>query len=89
MPPGGSASDGCPSWYKKADDGKLITRRVRSDSETHSCVVRDLAFPGELTSQEVYPFEFGNVELQYESYRGLQVKLRSAHPLDLLWLLYF
>ena len=39
--------------------------------------VRDLAFPGELTVQEVHGFEFGNVELQYESYRGLQVKLRS------------
>ena len=38
--------------------------------------VRDLAFPGELTVQEVHDFEFGNVELQYESYRGLQVKLR-------------
>lgn len=39
-------------------------------------LVRDLAFPGELTVQEVHDFEFGNVELQYDSYRGLQVKLR-------------
>lgn len=35
--------------------------------------VRDLAPPGELTTQASLPFEFGSVEMQYESYRGAQV----------------
>jgi hypothetical protein len=41
--------------------------------------VRDLAPPGELTSPQMYPFEFTNVEMQYESYRGMQVRLRCGH----------
>lgn len=36
--------------------------------------VRDLAPPGELTTQAALPFEFGAVEMQYESYRGAQVR---------------
>lgn len=35
--------------------------------------VRDLAPPGDLTTQMSLPFEFGSVEMQYESYRGTQV----------------
>ncbi len=38
--------------------------------------VRDLAPPGELTSLQTYSFEFNDVEMQYDSYRGLQVRLR-------------
>ena len=38
--------------------------------------MRDLAFPAELNAQETYPFEFGSVEMQYDSYKGLQVRLR-------------
>ena len=38
------------------------------------CVaVRDLAPPGELSTQATLPFEFGSVEMQYESFRGSQV----------------
>ena len=40
------------------------------------CAVRDLAPPGELTSPQTHPFEFANAEMQYDSYRGLQVRLR-------------
>lgn len=40
--------------------------------------MRDLAPAGELTSLQTYPFEFDNVEMQYDSYRGLQVRLRCA-----------
>ncbi len=40
--------------------------------------MRDLAPAGELTSPQTYPFEFDNVEMQYDSYRGLQVRLRCA-----------
>lgn len=40
---------------------------------TALCAVRDLAAPGDLTTQVALPFEFGAVEMQYESYRGSQV----------------
>jgi hypothetical protein len=40
--------------------------------------VRDLAPPGDLTTQVALPFEFGAVEMQYESYRGSQA--RSLRP---------
>lgn len=55
-----------------------IFLEVRETFQVQSHAVRDLAFPGELTVQEVHDFEFGNVELQYDSYRGLQVKLRCV-----------
>ena len=38
--------------------------------------VRDLAPPGDLTSLQTFSFEFNDVEMQYDSYRGLQVRLR-------------
>jgi vacuolar protein sorting-associated protein 26 len=40
--------------------------------------VRDLAPPGELSSAHSLPFEFREVEMQYESYRGMQVRPRAA-----------
>ena len=40
--------------------------------------VRDLAPPGELTTQQLYQAEFANVEMQYDSHRGIQVRLRCA-----------
>ncbi|RLV89268.1 Vacuolar protein sorting-associated protein 26 [Spathaspora sp. JA1] len=36
----------------------------------------ELASPAQLTHPESYPFEFKNVEKQYESYRGKNAKLR-------------
>lgn len=36
----------------------------------------ELAAPAQLTHPETYPFEFKNVEKQYESYRGKNVRLR-------------
>ncbi|WLF78460.1 Vacuolar protein sorting-associated protein 26 [Lodderomyces elongisporus] len=36
----------------------------------------ELAAPGQLIRPESYPFEFKNVEKQYESYRGKNAKLR-------------
>lgn len=40
--------------------------------------VRDLAPPGDLTSaaSKPLPFEFKAVEMQYDSYRGMQVRCR-------------
>lgn len=39
-------------------------------------LVQELATPGELRSAQAYDFEFKNVEKQYESYHGINVKLR-------------
>ncbi|PSC75932.1 Vacuolar sorting-associated 26B [Micractinium conductrix] len=39
-------------------------------------LVRDLAPPGELSTQATLPFEFGSVEMQYESFRGSQAQVR-------------
>ncbi|CAH7676985.1 vacuolar protein sorting-associated protein 26-domain-containing protein [Phakopsora pachyrhizi] len=37
---------------------------------------QELAAPGELKAVQTYDFEFKNVEKQYESYQGINVKLR-------------
>ena len=41
-------------------------------------LVQELATPGELKSAQAFDFEFKRVEKQYESYQGINVKLRSA-----------
>lgn len=37
---------------------------------------QELAAPGELQHPQTFPFNFKNVEKQYESYQGINVKLR-------------
>lgn len=37
---------------------------------------QELASPAEIKNNETYPFEFRNVEKMYESYRGINVRLR-------------
>jgi len=39
-------------------------------------LVRDLDAPGELTQTKVYQFDFASVDKQYDSYNGINVKLR-------------
>ncbi|CAG8020153.1 unnamed protein product [Penicillium salamii] len=39
-------------------------------------LVQELAAPGELLHPQSFPFNFKNVEKQYESYNGINVKLR-------------
>jgi vacuolar protein sorting-associated protein 26 len=39
-------------------------------------MAQELVAPGELRSTVEYDFEFKNVEKQYESYFGINVKLR-------------
>mmetsp|Transcript_48166 Transcript_48166/g.75227 ORF Transcript_48166/g.75227 Transcript_48166/m.75227 type:complete len:304 (-) Transcript_48166:191-1102(-) len=39
-------------------------------------LVRDLDAPGELSQTKTYPFDFSNVDKQYDSYNGINVKLR-------------
>jgi vacuolar protein sorting-associated protein 26 len=41
-----------------------------------SNLVRDLDAPGELTATKSYPFDFSTVDKQYDSYNGINVKLR-------------
>ena len=45
--------------------------------QNHTTAVRDLAPPGDLISLQTFSFEFNDVEMQYDSYKGLQVRLRS------------
>jgi vacuolar protein sorting-associated protein 26 len=39
-------------------------------------LVQELAVPGEMRQPQSHDFEFKNVEKQYESYHGINVKLR-------------
>ncbi|XP_027341366.1 vacuolar protein sorting-associated protein 26B-like isoform X2 [Abrus precatorius] len=39
-------------------------------------IVRELEVPGNLYERKTYPFEFSTVEMPYESYNGINVKLR-------------
>ncbi|XP_017604553.1 vacuolar protein sorting-associated protein 26A-like isoform X3 [Gossypium arboreum] len=39
-------------------------------------LVRELDIPGELYERKTYPFEFSTVEMLYESYNGVNVRLR-------------
>mmetsp|Transcript_9458 Transcript_9458/g.10965 ORF Transcript_9458/g.10965 Transcript_9458/m.10965 type:complete len:303 (+) Transcript_9458:217-1125(+) len=39
-------------------------------------LVRELDAPGELAAAKVYPFEFARVDMQHESYNGINVRLR-------------
>ncbi|KMZ76526.1 Vacuolar protein sorting-associated protein 26B [Zostera marina] len=39
-------------------------------------LVRELDVPGEIYDKKTYPFEFSTVEMPYESYSGVQVRLR-------------
>lgn len=39
-------------------------------------VVRELDVPGEIYEKKTYPFEFSTVEMPYETYNGVHVRLR-------------
>ncbi len=39
-------------------------------------IQQELAVPGELRNNASFDFEFKNIEKQYESYHGINVKLR-------------
>jgi len=48
----------------------------RGNHYEFTSLVRELAPAGELTESKVFSFEFLNVEKQYESYNGINVRLR-------------
>jgi vacuolar protein sorting-associated protein 26 len=38
--------------------------------------VRDLSAPSDLVGTKSFPFEFRNVEMQYDSYKGMHARCR-------------
>ena len=40
--------------------------------------VRELDVPGDIYERKTYPFEFSTVEMPYETYNGVNVRLRYA-----------
>ena len=42
--------------------------------------MRELEPAGELSTTRTYPFEFNNVEMPYEAYNGVNVRLKCACP---------
>ncbi|GMP99242.1 hypothetical protein CsSME_00046787 [Camellia sinensis var. sinensis] len=47
-------------------------------------LVRELDVPGDLYERKTYPFEFSTVEMPYESYNGVNVRLRWSIHFNLL-----
>eukprot|EP00455_Lapot_gusevi_P003910 TRINITY_DN1159_c0_g1_i12.p2 TRINITY_DN1159_c0_g1~~TRINITY_DN1159_c0_g1_i12.p2 ORF type:complete len:311 (+),score=121.51 TRINITY_DN1159_c0_g1_i12:97-1029(+) len=56
--------------------GQIELAFDRSNNYVFTSLVRDLEVPGTLTENKTYPFEFANVEKQYETYSGINVRLR-------------
>jgi vacuolar protein sorting-associated protein 26 len=56
--------------------GQIELAAERGHPHDFVSLARDLSPPGELTSQQLLPFEFNSVEMEHDSYRGLQVRLR-------------
>lgn len=56
--------------------GSIETHIDGVNSDNFLSLATELAAPGQLTHPETYPFEFKNVEKQYESYRGKNARLR-------------
>eukprot|EP01083_Nonionella_stella_P072692 196089_1 len=48
----------------------------RGNHYVFTSLIRELDAPGELTQEKIFPFEFANVEKNYESYNGTNVRLR-------------
>lgn len=45
---------------------------------------QELAAPGDMRQAQTFDFQFKNVEKQYESYQGINVKLRHV-SVSVLW----
>ena len=56
--------------------GEIELASERGHPHEFVTLVRDLAPPGDLFTPQAYPFEFRSVEMEYESYKGTQVRLR-------------
>ncbi|KAG2493560.1 hypothetical protein HYH03_008374 [Edaphochlamys debaryana] len=56
--------------------GQIELASERGQPHDFVALVRELAPAGDLPASKTFPFEFRNVELQYDSYRGQQVRCR-------------
>lgn len=56
--------------------GQIEMMYDRSNPYEFASLVRELESAGDLTEAKTYPFEFANVEKQYETYTGTNVRLR-------------
>eukprot|EP00199_Chlamydomonas_sp_CCMP681_P000650 CAMPEP_0119107076 /NCGR_PEP_ID=MMETSP1180-20130426/7935_1 /TAXON_ID=3052 ORGANISM="Chlamydomonas cf sp, Strain CCMP681" /NCGR_SAMPLE_ID=MMETSP1180 /ASSEMBLY_ACC=CAM_ASM_000741 /LENGTH=500 /DNA_ID=CAMNT_0007092509 /DNA_START=118 /DNA_END=1620 /DNA_ORIENTATION=- len=56
--------------------GQIELSSERGTAHEFVSLVRELAPPGDLTTAKVFPFEFKDVDLQYDSYRGQAVRCR-------------
>jgi len=56
--------------------GQIELLHDRSNTYEFTSLVRELEVPGELAGAKSFPFEFHKVENQYESYDGINVRLR-------------
>ncbi|GFY83401.1 vacuolar protein sorting 26B [Actinidia rufa] len=48
-------------------------------------LVRELDVPGEIYERKTYPFEFSTVEMPYETYNGVNVRLRPVNSHKINW----
>jgi hypothetical protein len=65
----------------KVDERPLLRTELFYDRGNHHeflSLSQELAAPGELRQAQTFDFGFKNVEKQFESYQGINVKLRSA-----------
>ncbi|KXZ45685.1 hypothetical protein GPECTOR_51g670 [Gonium pectorale] len=56
--------------------GQIELLSERGQPHDFVSLVRELAPSGDLPASRTFPFEFRNVEMQYDSYRGQQVRCR-------------
>jgi vacuolar protein sorting-associated protein 26 len=56
--------------------GQIELYYDRGNHHEFTSLVKELARPGELIQNTLYPFEFLNVEKPFESYTGSNVRLR-------------
>lgn len=56
--------------------GHIETFYDRGNHQSFSSLSQELCSPGELRARSSFPFEFKNVEKLYESYLGINIKLR-------------
>ncbi|KAI5953235.1 vps26 [Candida jiufengensis] len=64
--------------------GSIETNNDGLNSSNFLTLATELAAPSQLIHSETYPFEFKNVEKQYESYRGKNARLRYFIKVSIL-----
>ncbi|XP_006593427.1 vacuolar protein sorting-associated protein 26A-like isoform X1 [Glycine max] len=65
-----------PFHHKGVSESEYQLYFDRGNFYDFSSLVRELDVPGNLYERKTYPFEFSTVEMPYESYNGINVRLR-------------